>query len=137
MTHILYGYRVEAAKAVIYEPEANKLRAFFEEYKVCKSMRAAAIKVGIDKTHSVLGRLLKNRTYLGTDFYPALIEQQLFDEVQKIRNQNAKDQNRIRDYKPQVTADCSTVFEVLPVKKRYDDPYQQAEYAYNQIGVKQ
>lgn len=137
MTHIPYGYRMEAAEAVIYEPEADKLRAFFEEYKICKSMRAAAMKVGIDKTHSFLGKLLKNRTYLGTDFYPSLIEQSLFDEVQEIRDQNAKAQNRIRNFKPQATADCSTVFEAVPVEERYEDLYQQAEYAYSQIGVKQ
>ena len=91
----------------------------------------------MNKTHSFLGKLLKNRAYLSTDFYPALIEQSLFDEVQEIRDQNAKAQNRIRDFKPQATADCSTVFEAVPVEERYEDPYQQAEYAYGQIGVKQ
>ena len=37
----------------------------------------------------------RNKTYLGTDFYPAIIDQKTFDEVQDIRIQNAKDQNRI------------------------------------------
>lgn len=133
MTHVPYGYRIEDARAVIYEPEAQKVRSFFEEYKACKSMRAAGIKVGIDKTHSVLVRMLKNKTYLGTDFYPAIIDQKTFDEAQDIRIQNAKDQNRIREYKPQVTAECNSKFVAAAVEIKYEDPYQQAAYAYGFI----
>lgn len=133
MKHTPYGYRIEGAKAVICEQEAAKLRAFFEEYIVCKSMRAAGMKAGIDKTHSVLGRLLRNEKYLGTDYYPVIIDQKTFEEAQMIRSQNAKSQNRIRAYKPQNTADCTATFVAEAVEIEYDDPYKQAEYAYGLI----
>ena len=61
-------------------------------------MRAAAVKVGIEKTHSVIGRLLRNEVYLGDEYYPQLIDEELFHKVQELRNNNARSQNRIRDY---------------------------------------
>lgn len=133
MTHVPYGYRIEASIAVIYEPEAEKIRKFFAEYLDCKSMRSAGIKAGIEKTHSVLGRILKCDKYLGTDFYPAIIDTTTYDEAQKIRELNAKQQNRIRDYAPDPESKCTVVFKAEKAEQMHDDPYKQAEYAYELI----
>ncbi len=138
MAHIPYGYRIVDALAVIDEVEGKKVVSLYEEYIIGKSMRNAAIKVGIDMTHSQIGRILKNRVYLGTNFYPQIIDEVTFNKAQEIRSENAITQNRIRpvakEEKPVETVD---EFYVGKIAKKYDDPYRQAEYAYSQIGVKQ
>ena len=137
MAHIPYGYRIENAIAVVDEVEGKKVVSLFEEYIIGKSMRAAANKVGINKTHSMIGKILKNRIYLGTKFYPKIIDEVTFNKVQEIRHENAITQNRIRTVavieEPQVIQD---EFHVGKIEKKYNDPYKQAEYAYSQIGAK-
>lgn len=55
----------------------------------------AGEQAGIEKTHSVMGRILKNILYLGNDVYPAIIDKEAFDEAEEIRNKRAKDLGRI------------------------------------------
>lgn len=38
-------------------------------------------------THASIGRILENHNYLGTEYYPQIIEKELFDRVQKRREQ--------------------------------------------------
>lgn len=132
-THTPYGYKIENAQAVIDEPVAEKVRQLFLEFLNCGSMRAAAFKVGIEKTHSVIGRLLKNEVYLGDEYYPQLIDEELFYKVQELRNNNARSQNRIRDYIKLEPAAESIQYCIGKVKQRYENPYQQAKYAYGLI----
>ena len=90
-----YGYRIVNAKAVIDESEAEKVKMLYCEFLATGSMRNAAMKVGIDKVHSVIGRILKNKVYLGTDYYPQIIDDALFSAVQELRERNVRNQNRI------------------------------------------
>ena len=133
MTHTPYGYKIENGQAVIDEPVAEKVRQLFVEFLNCGSMRAAAVKVGIKKTHSVIGRLLKNEVYLGDEYYPQLIDEELFHKVQELRNSNAKSQNRIREYTKQAPVADNAQYRIGKVKQRFENPYQQAEYAYGLI----
>ena len=132
MTHTPYGYKIEKGQAVIDESIAEKVRQLFIEFLNCGSMRAAAVKVGIDKTHSVIGRLLRNEVYLGDEYYPQLIDDELFQKVQEQRNSNARSQNRIRDYIKQTPVAENIQYRIGKVQ-RYENPYQQAEYAYGLI----
>lgn len=132
MTHTPFGYIIESGQAVIDEQTADRVRMLFQEYIECGSMRSAAMKAGIDKTHSVIGRFLKNKVYVGTEYYPQIVDENTFAEVQEIRESNARRQNRIREYKVPTKAEIGT-FAIGKVTKKYDDPYQQAEYAYSQI----
>lgn len=132
-THTPYGYKIENAQAVIDELVAEKVRQLFVEFLNCGSMRAAAVKVGIEKTHSVIGRLLKNEVYLGDEYYPQLIDEELFRKVQELRNSNARSQNRIRDYKKQAPVAENIQYHIGKVKQCYENPYRQAEYAYGLI----
>lgn len=133
MTHTPYGYKIEKGQAVIDESIAEKVRQLFIEFLNCSSMRAAAVKVGIDKTHSVIGRLLRNEVYLGDEYYPQLIDDELFQKVQEQRNSNARSQNRIRDYIKQTPVAENIQYRIGKVQQRYENPYQQAEYAYGLI----
>lgn len=132
MTHTPYGYIIEDGKAVIDESKAERVRMLFKEYIECGSMRAAAKKVGIDKTHSMIGRFLKNKVYVGTEYYPQIVDEDTFAKVQEIRESNARSQNRIRAYKVTPKAEIG-IFSIGKVTEKYDDPYKQAEYAYGQI----
>jgi len=55
----------------------------------------AGEQAGIEKTHSVMGRILKNVLYLGNDIYPAIIDKETFDKAEEVRNKRAKDLRRI------------------------------------------
>ena len=55
-------------------------------------------KTGIDKTHSMIGRFLKNKVYVGTEYYPQIVDGDIFAKAQEIRESNARSQNRIRAY---------------------------------------
>ena len=132
-TYVPYGYRIEDGKALADEVAAENLKSFFNEYLVCGSMLAAAKKVDIEKTHSMLGRMLNNRVYLGTDFYPRLIDDDTFQKTQELRGEVARKLGRIHEYKPKETKQEVLRFEVGKVKQKYQDPYRQAQYAYAQI----
>lgn len=132
MKHTPYGYTIENGKAVIDESNAERVRVLFQEYIACGSMRAAAVKAGIEKTHSMIGRILKNRVYIGTEYYPPIVGDDIFAKAQKLRENNARSQNRIREYKVQPKAKIGT-FSIGKIAKKYDDPYKQAEYVYSQI----
>lgn len=133
MMHTPYGYKIKNGQAVIDEPLAKKVRQLLVEFLNCGSMRAAAFKVGIEKTHSVIGRLLRNEVYLGDEYYPQLIDEELFNKVQELRNSNARSQNRIRDYIKQASVAENIQYRIEKVQQRYKNPYQQAEYAYGLI----
>ncbi|WP_308682130.1 recombinase family protein [Stomatobaculum longum] len=132
MTHTPYGYRIENAAVAIDEPAAEKIRQLYREYLECGSMRAAAMKVRIDKTHSVIGRLLKNKIYLGTDYYPQIVDEEIFEKVQGLRGSNARSQNRIREYEAPLELELKN-YKLGKVEEKYTDPYKQAEYAYSMI----
>lgn len=131
--HTPYGYIIVDGQAVIDKPIAEKLRALFVTFLDCGSMRAAAVKSGIEKTHSVIGRLLKNRVYLGDEYYPQIIDEEIFRQVQELRCHNAKVQNRVHECKTQEQASLIEHYKLDKVPVKYDDPYKQAEFTYGLI----
>lgn len=133
MTHIPYGYRIENAVAIPDEVEAQQIRDLYEEYIKSGSMIAAAKLVGIKKTHSMVGRMLQNEVYLGTDFYPRLIDDETFAKAQEQRQWYITKFNRNREPAPKEKRPANYHFAVGSIKKQHDDPYLQAEYAYSQI----
>lgn len=123
MMHTPYGYKIENGQAVIDEPIAEKVRQLFVEFLNCGSMRAAAVKTGIEKTHSVIDRFLKNEVYRVDKYYPKMIDKELFYKVQELRNSNAKAQNRIRDYIKQAPVAKEAQYRIGKVQQRYENPY--------------
>lgn len=132
MTHTPYGYRIVNEIAVVDEVDAERIKALYQEYIDCKSIIAAAKKAGIDKTHSVIGRILKNKVYLGTVYYPQIIGEDIFAKAQEIREHNVRNQNRIGIYRPHPKAEIGA-FKIRKIEEKYKNPYKQAEYAYSQI----
>ena len=69
----------------------------------------------------------------GTDYYPAIIDKELFDKAQERRKNNARSQNRIRPYEIKEPEPEPVNFHLKKVSTKFDDPYKQAEYAYGLI----
>lgn len=95
MAYIPYGYRIQDGVVTVDEKAAGQVKVFFEKYISGLSLTVAGEQAGIDKTHSVMGRILKNVNYLGNDKYPSIIEQELFDKAEEVREKRAKDLGRV------------------------------------------
>ena len=78
MGHTPYGYRIENGIAVIDEDAAGKLRKLYENYLSGLSLKDAAAEAGIDTYHGTAKRLLKTQHYIGDEFYPAIIDETIF-----------------------------------------------------------
>ena len=79
MRHIPYGYRIENSRAVIDEKQATTVREFFQNYIFGMALMPAAEKVGLKLYHGSAGRMLRNKKYLGDDYYPAMLLDQVLD----------------------------------------------------------
>lgn len=88
--HIPYGYRIEDGKAVVDEVQAEQVRTFFKEYISGKALMVAAEMVGLKLFHGSAGRMLRNTHYLGDEYYPAIIDQELFDKAEEERQSESQ-----------------------------------------------
>ena len=89
----------------------------------------AANRVGLTMNHGTVRNLLKNKKYLGTDFYPAILDQETFEAVETERRRREEQLGRSRKKRRSPAPDPITAFTVPKVEIRYSDPAQQAEYA--------
>lgn len=133
MGHTPYGYRIENGRAVIDEMQAKQVRDLFEGYITGLSLTAAAEKVGLKLLHGSVGRMLRNRKYLGDDYYPAIIDQETFDKAEEKRIEKAKSLGRIYELEKQSKHGYSMKFTMPKAAQKYTDPFKQAEYAYSLI----
>ena len=133
MRHIPYGYRIENGRAVIDEEQAATVREFFQNYISGMALVPAAEKVGLKLYHGSTGRMLRNKKYLGDDYYPAIIDKETFDKAEEIRMDRAKALGRVWELKGKKDILFPTNFTMPAVKKASDDPFEQAAYAYSLI----
>lgn len=133
MAHIPYGYCIVDGKAVVEEGQAEQIRMVFAEYLGGKALMIAAKEAGLTMYHGSVGRLLRNRHYLGDEFYPAIIDQETFDKAEEKRMEKAASLGRIRELEQDTKTECATRFSMPKIVERYADPFQQAEYAYSLI----
>lgn len=133
MAHIPYGYKIIDGKAVVDEEQAENIRKFYEGYVSGLALTAAAEKVGLKLFHGSAGRMLRNRHYLGDDFYPAIIDKETFDKAEEMRIARASSLGRIRELEKQAKPKAMVRFTMPRVQFKYKDPFLQAEYAYGLI----
>lgn len=133
MGHTPYGYRIEDGKAVVDEEQATKVREFFNAYISGLALTVAAKKVGLKMNHSSAGRILRNKRYLGDDYYPAVISKETFDKAEKKRVEKARALGRVRELEQDPKSEYSMRFTMPKVEQKYTDPFKQAEYAYSMI----
>lgn len=133
MKHIPYGYRIENGMAVADEAEADTVRKFFDYYISGLALMAAAEKAGLKLYHGSAGRMLRNVKYLGDDYYPAIIDKATFDRAEEIRMSRAKALGRVRELEVKQEEPFPTKFTMPTVKAIYENPFEQAAYAYSLI----
>jgi hypothetical protein len=135
MRSIPYGYRIENGKAFLNEEEAKKVRAAFARYADGDSMYVIQRELKIDRYHRGISKLLEDQKYRGTDFYPAIVDEELFNRVQKVRVKRKKEHAR----PPRKRAEPVVAMEFVlkSVKQQMKDPFAQAQYVYKQIQMKE
>lgn len=137
MRHVPYGYKIIDGSAHIFEGEAEKVRRLFENYLSGLSLTRAAKEAGINSYHGTVGRMLRNKRYLGDDYYPSIIDKSVFDKAEVERSKRAKKLGRIFEPKEEKKVSVITEFTIGEIKKGYPDPFTQAEYVYSLIREKE
>lgn len=133
MGHTPYGYRIENGRVVIDEKQAQQVRDLFERYILGLSLKDAAEKAGLKLFHGSAGRILRNRKYLGDEYYPAIIDRAIFQKAQDERLKRAKALGRMYEKVEPTKVEDPINFTLPKVQEKYSNPFQQAEYAYSLI----
>lgn len=133
MRTTLFGYEIKNGKAYIDKEKADKVQKLFAGYISGKALRTAALEAGIDTYHGSAGRMLQNKKYMGTDYYPAIISEEIFNKVQEERNHRAVKLGRVRETEEELPILSPTKFSLKSHEIMFDDPFKQAEYAYSMI----
>lgn len=102
------GYCVKNGKADIEPKTAALVHEIFESYlqgmsmlKIAKLLTERGALNASQKpswNHGGVGNILDNRRYLGDGFYPPLIEQHIFEQVQQRRKQQAAATGKFKQY---------------------------------------
>ena len=95
--HTPIGYKVLNGKIVVYEEHRKIVEQIFRDYdsgisalRIAKDLKDRGIKnvhARVGWSHVFIGRILENYNYLGTEDYEQIIDKELFERVQKRREQ--------------------------------------------------
>lgn len=98
--HTPFGYRIIDGKAEIMPETAKVVRAVFQEYltgiatrQIAKNLTEQGVLNASHKlswNHGSVGKILENRKYTGDEFYPPLIDTEIFEQVQCRREEQVK-----------------------------------------------
>lgn len=133
MRHTPYGYDIIDGKAVVNEEAANQVRALFRHYLDGKALTKAAELAGMKLYHGSAGRMLRNKHYLGDDYYPQIIDKETFDKVEDVRTHKATNLGRVKEWKSDDKKVVPRSFVFGAAVTKYADPFKQAEYIYRLI----
>ena len=133
MGHTPYGYRIENGKAVIDDAAAAQVQELYQNYLSGLSLANAAKKAGLDLLHSGAKRMMRNRHYLGDDFYPAIIDQASFDAAEAELMKRSTHLGRNDRYIAPTAQIPPTAFRLGDITEKYENPISQAEYLYSLI----
>lgn len=129
----LFGYKIKNGKAYIDKEKAAKVKKLFEGYIGGLALRAAALEAGIDTFHGSAGRMLQNKKYMGTEFYPMIINKEIFQKAQGERENRAIKLGRVREADEDLPIISPFKFHWKSNEIMFEDPFKQAEYAYSMI----
>ena len=133
MGHTPYGYRIENGVAVIDEEKTEKLKKLYQGYLSGLSLSEAAKEASIDTYHGTSGKMLRNKHYLGDNYYPAIIDKETFEKAEDERVRRAEKLGRIFKPKEIPKINIPVKFMMGEVIQKYVNPLKQAEYAYSLI----
>lgn len=133
MGHTPFGYRIKNGKAVINANEADTIRQIYNNYLSGMALVPAAKAVGLAATHASVKRMMKNRHYLGDDFYPAIIDPDTFDKAGAELAKRAAALGRENRSRTLPAAKAPTQFFMREPTQEMATPLLQAEYLYSLI----
>lgn len=135
MAHIPYGYRIENGRAVTCMPEAGQVQELFRLYLSGLSIRAAKEMAGIPVCVRTANKMLKRETYLGDEYYPAIIEPDIFHEAEVERAARCAKLGNHKTSRPQPAVPVRTQFGVSSSSCTRDDltPARRAALLYSMI----
>lgn len=133
MPHIPYGYVIRNGNVCIDEEKAERVKRLFDGYISGLALQSAAEKAGLDLFHGSIGKMLRNKRYLGDGYYPPIISEETFNKAEEIRISRAASLGRIRELNAQPKPKGAVSFTMPKVLAKYADPFKQAEYAYSMI----
>ena len=146
-----YGYRIKNGRAYVEPSEAARIVSFFTLYAEGAGIKDAARSAGITLSTGACRNMLSNRVYLGTDFYPQLVDAELFNTVQDEKEKRgahltgiagAKKKERepvktrfkmVRFKYSASTASTASQVAVVDTGTEEVDPAEQARVLYSQI----
>ena len=119
--------------AVIDEDRPESIDKLYEYYLSGLALTVAAKKAGVNANHSSVGKILRNRRYLGDEYYPQIVDKDTFDAAEVERQKRAEKLGRIKEPKEHQEITVPITFGIDVIEQKYEDPFRQAEYAYSQI----
>lgn len=102
--HMPIGYKLVDGKIQFDEPKATVVKKIFADYlsgvstsahaKRLTEMRFPNANNKASWNHGSIGKILENLKYLGDEFYPQMISAELFEQVQKRREERCEQLGR-------------------------------------------
>lgn len=102
--HMPIGYKMVDGKVQLDEPKADVVKRIFADYLSGVSTSALAkrlTEIGFPNAnskaswnHGSIGKILENVKYLGDEFYPQMIDSEVFEQVQKRRKERCEQLGR-------------------------------------------
>lgn len=102
--HMPLGYKIEDGKLIIDEEKAPVIKKIFGDYQnglslhaIAKELTNAGFLNANNKSnwnHGSVGMILQNIKYLGDDFYPRMIDKEIFESLQKRRKKKEEELGR-------------------------------------------
>lgn len=131
--HVPYGYRIRDGVGVICEEEAENIRKIYEMYLSGMGLQAIADTLGLKLFHGGVSRIIDNKKYLGTAFYPKIVDEELFNKAAEEKERRAVKLKRTDRIKVVEKEPACYSFIMRKAKEKYDDPFVQASYLYGLI----
>ena len=131
--HVPYGYRIKDGAAVIHEDEAKNVEKIYELYLSGMGLQGIADTLGLDLFHGGVSRIITNKKYLGTGFYPKILDEEVFNKASEEKQRRAVKLKRTDRIKVATKEPACYNFVMGKEKEKYDDPFAQASYLYGLI----
>ena len=133
MAHIPLGYKIVDGCAVTDEPTVKQIKATYRYYFEGKSLVDAAEEAGFKMNHATVKRMLSNKKYLGTDYYPQIIDEETIERFQEELTRRAGNLGRLDRKCKEMNITIPTSFRFKPAELTFAAPFEQAEYIYSLI----
>ena len=133
MEHIPLGYKIVDGCAVVDEPTVKQIKETYKYYFEGKSLVDAAKEAGFKMKHTTVKRMLSNKKYLGTDYYPQIIDEETIERFQEELTRRAANLGRLGRKGRERNKVIPTAFHFKTAEFTFPDPFEQAKYIYSLI----